>query len=98
MRVRYTLRALSDREQIFEYLHKRSPSGARNVMRNIRAAVARLAEQPHSGHATDEPAVRVVFVGRHPYKIFCRVREEIVEIAHIRHAARVPWVGSKTSE
>ncbi|SDR41224.1 addiction module toxin, RelE/StbE family [Rhizobiales bacterium GAS191] len=93
MRVRYTLRAFRDREQIFEYLRERSPSGARNVMRDIRTTVTRLAEQPRSGHETDEPDVRVVFVGRYPYKIFYRVRDDVVEIAHIRHTSRAPWEG-----
>ena len=68
MRVRYTPRAFADREQIFDYLHQLSPSGARTVLESIREAVA-------------------------PYKIFYRVREDIVEVIHIRHTARRPWRG-----
>ena len=94
MRVRYTPRAFADREQIFDYLHERSPSGASNVTTSIRAAVAQLAEQPYSGYATDDPAVRVKFIGRYPYKVFYRVRAETVEIIHIRHTARRPWTGA----
>jgi len=90
MRVRYAPRAFADREQIFDYLRKHSASGARNVMASMRAAVAQLGEQPHSGYATDDPSVRVKFIGRYPYKIFYRVRDDTVEIIHIRHTARRP--------
>ena len=64
MRVRYTPRAFADRDQIFDYLIQRSPSGARNVMETIRAAITQLGEQPHSGYATDLTDVRVKFIGR----------------------------------
>ncbi len=94
MRVRYTPEAFADREGIFAYLQERSPSGARNVMASIRDAVKLLREQPYSGYKTDDPDVRVKFVIRYPYKIFYRVRGDIVEIAHIRHTSRRPWANS----
>jgi toxin ParE1/3/4 len=90
MRVRLTPRAYADREEIFNYLHSRSPSGARNVLASIRDALTQLSEQPHSGYATDEPNVRVQYL-RYPYKIFYRVRDDAIEIIHIRHTARRPW-------
>jgi plasmid stabilization system protein ParE len=37
MKVRYRGRALADLEQIFQYIDKRSPSGARNVIDEIHA-------------------------------------------------------------
>jgi toxin ParE1/3/4 len=91
MRVRYTPEAFADREQIYAYLRKRSPSGARNVMATISAAVRQLRDYPYSGHQTDDPEVRVKFVVRYPYHIFYRVRGDVVEIAHIRHTSRRPW-------
>jgi len=93
MKVRYTPEAFSDRERILEYLQERSPSGARNVATSIREATARLCEQPHSGYRTDNPEVRVMFIVRHPYKIFYRVRDDAVEILHIRHTSRRVWRG-----
>jgi plasmid stabilization system protein ParE len=65
------------------------PAGAQNVLAQIHDAVARLAEQPMSGHATDAPSIRVLLVGKYPYKIFYRIRTDI-EIIHIRHTARGP--------
>lgn len=87
MKIRYTPRAFSDREQIVDYLRQRSLVGARNVAAAIRAAVAQLREHPLSGYATNDPEVRVMFLVRYPYKIFYRVRD-IVEILHIRHTSR----------
>jgi toxin ParE1/3/4 len=90
MKVRYTPRAFSDREQILEYLHERSPAGAKNEAASIRDAVEQLEGHPHSGYRTDDPDVRVIFVTRYPYKIFYRVRD-VVEIVHIRHTSRRSW-------
>lgn len=95
MRVRYTPEAFADRERIFEYLQERSPSGARNVMAGIRDAVKLLGEQPYSGYKTDNPDVRLKFVIQYPYKIFYRVRDNAVEIAHIRHTSRRLWTGAR---
>lgn len=95
MRVRYTPEAFADRERIFEYLRERSPSGARNVMASIRDAVKQLQDQPYSGYKTDDPDVRALFIIRYPYKIFYRVRDDVVEIAHIRHTSRRPWEGDR---
>jgi toxin ParE1/3/4 len=95
MRVRYTPGAFADREQIFRYLHERSPSGARNVMATIRAAIMQLGDHPYSGYPAGDPSIRVKFIGRYPYKVFYRVRDGIVEILHIRHTARRPWVAER---
>ena len=43
-------------------------------------------------YRTNDPDVLVKFVARYPYKIFYRVRGDAIEIAHIRHTSRRPWV------
>ena len=90
MKIRYTKRAYSDLQQILDYLRTRSPKGAANVLTRFEAALEILAEQPLMGHATDVGNVRVLFVGRYPYKIFYRLSGNDVEIVHIRHTARRP--------
>jgi hypothetical protein len=37
------------------------------------------------------PGVRVLPVGRYPYKVFYRITGDAVEILHIHRAAREPW-------
>jgi toxin ParE1/3/4 len=76
-------------------LRERSPGGARNVAASISEAVARLGDQQYNGYRTDNPEVRVMFVVRYPYKIFYRVRDEVVEILHIRHTSRRAWTGDR---
>ena len=88
MRLRYTPEAFADRERIFEYLRERSPGGARSVMASIRDAAKLLQDQPYSGYKTDDSDVRIKFITRYPYKIFYRVRDDVVEIIHIRHTSR----------
>jgi toxin ParE1/3/4 len=59
-------------------------------MSRLREAVGLLSAQPLSAPRVDEEDVRVLFVGRNPYKVFYRVRADSVEILHIRHTARFP--------
>jgi plasmid stabilization system protein ParE len=62
------------------------------VERRIRSVVAHIARWPESSRRSAErPGVRVVPLGRYPYKIFYQVSGDAVEILHIHHAARQPW-------
>jgi toxin ParE1/3/4 len=92
MRVRYRERALADLEDIFRYLDERSPTGARKVIEAIHGAIMSAAEHPLSARETSDPAIRVKIVGRFHYKIFYTVGAEEIEILHVRHGARRPWV------
>ena len=93
MNVRYRARALADLDGIFQYLNERSPGGARNVLRAIRDAIEDIAEQPLAAPQTSDPDIRVKILGRYRYKIFYSVvAEDFVEIIHVRHAARRPWM------
>ena len=93
MRVRYRAQALADIDEIRRYLQKRSPSGARNVLRSIYESVKFIAENPRASEETDDPAVRVKVVLEYPYKIFYSVHPDVIEILHVRHSARRPWEG-----
>jgi len=92
MKVRYRARALSDLDEIYRYLEPRSPSGARNVLRAIHAAIDNIAQYPFSAERTSDPDIRVKVLGRYRYKIFYSVPgTDTVEIVHVRHTARRPW-------
>ena len=91
MNVRFSPRARGDVEDIFQYLSQRSPSGAGNVMAAIFAGVEFIAEHPYASECTDDAGIRVHVVQRYRYKIFYRV-DETVEILHIRHTSRRPWM------
>ncbi len=93
MRLRYRAQALADIDAIYHYFEERSPSGARNVLRAIYASIQLIAEQPLSYQRTNDPNMRVHVVQRYRYKIFYTVAGETVEIIHVRHTSRRPWMG-----
>ena len=90
MMLRYSQRAQSDLESIILYLNGRSPSGARHGYDRLMGAFNGLLEMPFAGMETDISGVRVLFVGRYPYKIFYRVSGSFIDILHIRHTSRRP--------
>jgi toxin ParE1/3/4 len=92
MRVRYREQALADLEAIFRYLDERRPAGARRVIDAIHAAIMQVADRPLSARKTSDPAIRVKIVGRYHYKIFYQVDADEIDILHVRHGARRPWV------
>ena len=92
MIVRYARRAERDLASIFSYLAARSPSGAAQVATSLRASTQFIAENPRGGIATRNSNLFVTIVPKYPYKIFYRLHDEVVEIVHIRHASRRPWL------
>jgi toxin ParE1/3/4 len=48
---------------------------------------------PLGSEQTDDPTVRVKVVLGYRYKIFYRIREYGIEIVHVRHTSRRPWIG-----
>jgi plasmid stabilization system protein ParE len=88
--VRFAPRALSDLEQVREYLVELSPTGAERVRVHLVETINRLTDFPFLGRATDAPGVRVLALARYPYLIFYSVIMEYVVILHVRHGAREP--------
>ena len=96
MRIRYSPRATRDLEAIHEYLAKRSPGGAVNVMTAIFASIEFIRRHPEAAPAVSNIAgVRGVVVHRYRFKVFYRVvsGEDAIEIVHVRHTSRRPWSG-----
>jgi plasmid stabilization system protein ParE len=54
--------AISDVERISQYLTERSPTGARNVMRAIHAAITDISESPVAAPKTSDPTVHIKVV------------------------------------
>ena len=92
MKVVYTAGALRDLEEIGDWLSDHYPTIASAVERRIHNVIARIAQWPQSARRSAKyPGVRVVPVGRYPYRIFYKVTADTVEILHIHHSARQPW-------
>lgn len=95
MKVRYTLRARADLDEIYAYLRERAPASAEVVKSVIERRIAWLAEFPLMAPTTDEPGVHELSLVRYPYKIYYEVQSDEVWIIHIRHNARQPWGGTR---
>jgi plasmid stabilization system protein ParE len=95
MKVRYSARAVQDLAAIHRYLAQHSPTGASHVLMAIYAAVEFIKRNPQAAEATPIPGVHAKVVQRYRFKIFYRIAgQDVIEIAHIRHTAREPWVGA----
>jgi toxin ParE1/3/4 len=92
MKIRYSPQARDDLQDIFHYLNERSPSGAENVMRAIYASIQFLAENPMASQETGLAEIRVKIVPRYNFKIFYRPDRDSIDLIHIRHAARAPFI------
>ena len=94
MRVRHTPRARADIEAIFAYLHSRNPKAARELKEAFERAVDLLRLFPYAPPVIDRaPEFRSLRVGRYPYRLYYRVREDEVWIAHVRHLSQRPGEG-----
>jgi len=92
MKVVYTAAALRDLDEIAEWLAVHYPGIASTIERRIRAVIEHIDRWPESARrSTKRPGVRVMPIGRYPYRVFYRVTDHAVEILHIHHAARRPW-------
>ena len=93
MRVEYSKRALADLRQIAAYYARSVNSAiADRIAERIQQVIARIAVSPLSGRAVvRRPGVRVALLPSYRYKIFYRVAEDAVRIAHLRHTSRRPY-------
>ena len=94
LNVRIAPRAGRDLEEIRSYLAERSPKGAERVRKHIDAVLERLAVMPLMGAATSEKNVRVVQLVTYPYRIFYVVRDDAIDVVHVRHTSRRPFTPS----
>jgi toxin ParE1/3/4 len=89
VKIRYALAAKGDLASIFAYLAERSPQAKRLVAARLSNAIRVIVDNPVR---TQRPGIFVKFVPKSAYKIFYRVQGETIEIIHIRHSARRPWL------
>jgi len=90
VKLRYTLRAAEELDQILAFIDKRSPAGARQVKARIQAIVDLIALHPRAGRMTGRRRLRRVVVDPYPYLIFYSANDEEIVIHGVRHAARRP--------
>jgi toxin ParE1/3/4 len=92
MKLIYSRRALADLERIATYYAANaSPAIAETIELRLGNVIDRICRAPESApRVSQRSRVRVVAVVRYPFRIFYRVRDDAVDILHIRHTSRRP--------
>jgi addiction module RelE/StbE family toxin len=88
MTVRWSNPARRDLERIADYIAQHNPRAAREVLHDIRAVDAKLAEFPLLGRESEHaPGTRELLVRRR-YVVTYRARADEVEILQVWHVAQ----------
>jgi toxin ParE1/3/4 len=88
MRIRWTLAAADDLQQIHDYLREHEPHLARSTMIAIRDEILSLRKFPHRGRPGEVEGTRELLHARLPYIVVYRVKEDVAEVLHIWHASQ----------
>jgi toxin ParE1/3/4 len=88
VRVRWLHVALSNLDAQAEYIAQDNPAAAARLVAKIFRAVDLLARNPAVGRPGRVPGTRELVIPDTPYIIPYRVRENVVEILRVFHAAR----------
>lgn len=70
------------------YLVERNPKTAGELISFIEKLTQGLADFPEIGQRSDELKVRVILVGRYPYRLYYQAEADEIVVLHIRHTAR----------
>ena len=94
MKLVYSRRTLADLEAIAIYYSTHaSPTIAASIEQRLVDVIDRISRAPEAApRVSRRSAVRAVTVVRYPFRIFYRVRSDTVDILHIRHTSRRPFV------
>ena len=92
MKLVYSRRALADLNAIATYYTaSASPVIAQSIGRRLEDVIDRISRAPEaSPRVSQRSEVRVATVVRYPFRIFYRVRNDTIDILHIRHTSMRP--------
>jgi toxin ParE1/3/4 len=92
MKLVYSRQALADLDRISTYYAaSASPTIAASIGRRLEDVIERISRAPESApRVSQRSQVRVAAVVRYPFRIFYRVRNDAIDILHIRHTSRRP--------
>lgn len=95
MKILYSRQALSDLSDIANYYTtSASPAVAEAIARRLFDVIDRIQRAPLSApRVARRSNVRAASLIRYPFRIFYRLRDDTIDILHIRHASRRPLAG-----
>jgi toxin ParE1/3/4 len=92
MKLVYSRRAPADLDEIANYYSiNASPFLARYVEERLIQAIERIRLMPEAAPRVSQRShIRAIAVVRYPFRIFYRLRDNNIDILHIRHTSRRP--------
>jgi toxin ParE1/3/4 len=89
MQIRWSMPAAEDLERICERIGRDRPEAASRIARTIYEGCSRLKEFPNLGRASRRmPGRRELTFPSLPYILVYRIRNNVIEISRIFHAAQ----------
>ena len=88
MRIRWTLRAGRDLENIEAYISQDSPRAAIKVILDVITAVERLRDVPALVRAGRVVGTRELVISGKPYVVPYRIKENVVEVLRVFHTSQ----------
>lgn len=88
MRLRWTLSAAADMQQISDYLKEHHPRYRQPTMRKLYERIRSLKQRPHLGKRGRVEGTRELLLLPLPYIIVYRLSGQTVEILRIYHGAQ----------
>ncbi len=86
--IRWSRQAAADLDRIFDYIHDDNAVAAGEVVQTLYDGCASLSEFPNRGRPSRMEGRRELVFVPLPYIAVYRVREQIVEIIRVYHAAQ----------
>ncbi len=94
MRIRWTVPAADDLENIKDYLDRRFPHFSQPTIRAIYQRARSLKSTPEKGRPGHHSGTRELPLTPLPYVIVYAVKPEAIEILHIHHGAQ-DWISRR---
>jgi toxin ParE1/3/4 len=88
LKTRWTLPAVNNLQNIFQYIAARNEEAAHRVIARIHAAIERASQMPYSARPGKRAGNRELVVAGTPYIVVYRIREEVIQILRVVHGAQ----------
>lgn len=88
IRIRWTLAAAQDLQDIHEYLRQHHPNYRQPTLRRLYETIRSLKDSPHRGRAGSEPGTRELVFTPLPYVAVYRVQKDSIEVLRVYHGAQ----------
>lgn len=87
MKLEWSVFAITDREQIFDYIEADNPHAAIVVDDHIEEQVEKLIQFPMCGRVGRIPGTRELVIPGTPYIVAYRIEDEAIHILRVLHGA-----------